>query len=62
MTEKKGLGALLYDTLSSALTGAKSETAASLKDTSPDIILDGTYLSTIRYWWNSRNADPLKRD
>ena len=62
VTEKKGLGALLYDTLSSALTGSKSKTAAYLKDTSPDIILDGTYLSTIRYWWNSRNADPLKRD
>ena len=53
--EKKGLGALIFDTLSSALTGTKSEAAAYLKETSASIILDGTYLSAVRYWWNSRN-------
>jgi hypothetical protein len=53
---RTGLGSLIYDTVSSAITGKQPQTDKFLREVSTDILLDGTYCSDVRYWYLKREA------
>ena len=62
MKSRTGLGSLIYDAVSSAVTGNQARQAAFLQDINNDILIDGTYIASMRNWYLNYSHDGKKKD